>query len=360
MACFRSLAAVLVATLSSLTVAQSQPERYLRELQSIPDLAARQKRAAELLRSVNPSQIEPREGLAYAQVYASVSLYRRQRIAATRFLRTNPSGADAYRAHRHIFEAALGDRDAETALMALRQANPTTSQDRVEFARRAATYGAYVIGLRDKQMALEAIEIARGKLQSGDLSGSAESDFRLEVATSEAQILADLGHAASAAKAMRDAAAGFPEGSDEARRAQLLAKFFGMVGSPAPAALALSDAVPSGQVSAVLFYDRNLAASDEALAALGRVSANLRCFGITRVPADTQQEAEELTAIATHRAAKAIPFPTSIGGPELYRALGIAKAPALIGIDRHGKVARVLLGYSKEAFDEFRAALAKL
>jgi hypothetical protein len=360
MAFVRSLAAVLVASLSCLNFAQSPPERYLRELQGIPELAARQKRAAELLKSVNPSRIEPREGLAYAEVYASVRLYRRQKIAATRFLRTNPTGADAYRAYRHIFEAALGDRDAETAFIALRQANPTTSRDRAEFVRRAATYGAYVIGLQDKHMALDAIEIALGKLQSGDLSGSEASDFRLEVATSKAQILADLGHAASAEKTMRDAAAGFPAESDEARRAQLLARFFGMVGSPAPTALAPFAALPSGQVSAILFYDRNLAASDEALAALGKVSANLRSFGITRVPADSRQEATELAAIAAHREAKAIPFPTSVGSPELYRTMGIATAPAFVGIDRQGKVARVLLGFSREAFDEFRAALARL
>jgi thiol-disulfide isomerase/thioredoxin len=373
----RALALVAIASVASVGFAQAQadPDAVLRSLQAITNPADRQKAAAEAVKSIVPGDIAPARGLSWARVYSIARLYKRQKVAVSRFQRTNPTGEDAYQANLLLLDAGIGDRDAETALMAIQAARPTTNQKAYDLALRTATYNAYAIGLSNPDVGLEALRSAYGKVDLAQLS--ADDRRKLDVAYygQAASLSASAGRFSLAATEAAAAAKLFPADSGEHRMYSGQSTLYGLVGKPAPNLIAESGtegvdlAAHRGKVVLLDFYAHWCGPCIAAFPDLRQMASDLgpkglQVVGVTRyygyfgAERDISKDAEREKLkgfIGQH----GLNWPTVIGTRENQEQYGIASIPTVVLIGRDGMVRHIKVGYSKDAFAAFRKEVEK-
>ncbi len=354
----------------------SRPQRLLAELEAIPDMPSRQKKAAVLLKSVNAARIVPAEGLEWAKVYRSANLFKRQRIATTRFLRTAPKGQAAFDAQVMLLDAAVGDRDPETAILALKAAKPVDNANAYKLALTTAEYYAYGIALKDREAGLEALQLASSKVDESALTGDEREKLGYARAVQAAQIQADAGRVALATQTLDRAMASYPADSETRRRLRVMKNQFTIKGKPAPAFIAEAGmTVPDlgsmkGKVVVLSFFAHWSAPTLAQFPDLKKLSTDLKDRGVEVVglsrfygyfgdEKDVTKEVEA-TKVAGFVRDQQLPWTSSMVAKATFDTYGATSVPYLVVIDKTGIVRAAHAGYSPESFRAIRALIEKL
>jgi thiol-disulfide isomerase/thioredoxin len=367
--CLRLLSSLALAAISICVFAQAGPQDVLNRINATKNASEQQRIAADAAREFDLDRLNARDGYAWAQVYNKARLYKRSKIALEKYLTTNPTGPALYDAHSLLLEAAINDKDADTAATVLRNIQPINSDAALKLALRTISFYSYVIAETAPGAAIDAINrtvsLAKGA------SGQKPEDLDAARATRVATILFEKGDKDNAVATLSEAIRSQPDKSPNKKRLQTAKAQFTLPGNPAPELVATQGygTFPGldawkGRVVLVDFFAHWCGPCKAAFPSMKALYEDLKPKGLEVVgfttfygyygDAKDIKPTEEFEKMAGFISEFGLPWTVQFGARTNFENFGVTGIPTVAVIDKKGIVRKLHIGYSEASFKEFR------
>ena len=342
-------------------------------------------RAQKAVAGVDVEKIDPKQGLAWAQLYSTADMPKMACRAAELFLTTGPEAAQKFQAQSIMLSSCSELGEGKMVAHLLKETTPPNVITGLNLASGTAyQYGEVIEKELGAEAALASLKDVETKLDAltpaNDQEKARIASAKSMLSTSRVEILANAGRKADAlaeADKLIEAAKGTPnERSLKALRARTA-----MVGAPSPAIVSERsygefkgmDSL-KGKVVLLDFFAHWCGPCIASFPEMKKMYDELKGKGLEIVGVTTyygyykRENAEKRDMPKDTEYAKMGEFikehnmnwPVVYGDRANFEAHGITGIPHVTVVDKKGNVRKIKIGYSPATFGEFRAYVEKL
>lgn len=342
--------------------------------------------AKEAIAGVDPKTIDPKQGLAFAQLFQLANMHREACICAERFIGTGPEAQAKFSAQNIMLSSCNELGEGMMLMDLLQNISPPAAANLYTVASMTAYY--YADTIKDSVSLDAAIKTLKLVESNVRLSAPANEQEQRSMksalttlVTSRAEMLNDAGRKAEAVAAIDDLIREFGATAPEARSLNGLKTRITLIGAAAPAVVAERsygtfaglDSL-KGKVVLVDFFAHWCGPCIASFPDMKKLYADLQPKGLEIVgfttyygyykkentqkrdmPKDTEFE-KMGEFIKEH----GLPWPVVYGERNIFDAYGVTGIPHVAVIGRDGLLKKIKVGYSAKTFADFRKEIEKL
>jgi thiol-disulfide isomerase/thioredoxin len=343
-------------------------------------------KAKAAVKDVDPAKIDPKQGYAWAQLFAMAEMHQQACDSARRFLDTNPSPPEKFTAQSLMLRSCNALGEAHMLVMMIGEMAPPTNPMTYQLASMTANVYAETINKKmGADEALKALDKVESLLPAADKLEQQEARQRNAVfamiAETRSEILTGAGKKDEARAAIEKAIASLGANAPEARSLKAGVLRTDMMNKTAPAITAERsygtfaglDSL-KGKVVLLDFFAHWCGPCIASFPDMIKLYTDLKPKGLEIVGVTTyygyyktenrekrdMPRDVEFAKMGDFIAEYKLPWPVVYGERSNFEAYGITGIPHVTVLDREGRVHKFKIGYSVQSFAAFRQEIEAL